>query len=442
VRGHRDAHTASVDVEQRLDEGLDLELLDRVLVAARKEAGSVDVVLLPESAIRGDEIEGIETLLDRHGVGSLISGVRERARERGKLPGNWIHLGVNPRLEKGGRLPGERGGEWFHLRQNKHHRWSLDESQIYQYHLGGVLHPSIRWWEAMEVPRRAIEFVEVAELTLVSLVCEDLAQNDEIAGLIRSVGPTLVYALLLDGPQLTSRWAARYASGLADDPGSAVLTLTSFGMVQRSRPHAHQASRVIGLWKDPARGVREMPLETGAHGVLLTVCMDRATRRSADGRWPVDNGTYCFDVAVHQITAASAGTEPPSARSRSFAPHVLETDDLAVLTGWAEAVAEVLAYAPERLEAVLAEARADAPWRDKLRLPQPSPRLSQAIDAMAIAVRAATSADGATSFDALLAVAADDRPDEDGLDFVVRRALLSMLEQRRTRQPVPAGGSR
>jgi hypothetical protein len=25
--------------------------------------------------------------------------------------------------------------EWVHIRQSKHHRWSLDESQIYQYHL-------------------------------------------------------------------------------------------------------------------------------------------------------------------------------------------------------------------------------------------------------------------------------------------------------------------
>jgi hypothetical protein len=416
-------------------DGLDLELLDRVLAAARKEAGSVDVVLLPESAVDVNEIEDLEALLDRHGVVFLQAGVRERPPEPGRLPGNWIHIGVNPRLEKGGSVSGKRGGAWFHIRQNKHHRWSLDESQIYQYHLGGVLHPSIRWWEAMEVPRRAIEFVEVAELTLVSLVCEDLAQNDEIADLIRSVGPTVLLAALLDGPQLTSRWAARYASVLADDPGSAVLTLTSFGMVQRSRPHAHEASRVIALWKDPARGVREFPLETGAHGVLLTVCMERATRRCADGRWPVDNGTHCFDVAVHQIVGEGGGIEAPSPSSSPATPHPLETDDLTVLTGWAEAVAEVVAHAPERLEVVLAQARGDAPWRDMLALPQPSARLSQAIDAMGRVVRSGTSADEAT-FDSLLAVAADDRPDEDGLDFLVRRVLLSMLEQRRTRQPM------
>jgi hypothetical protein len=292
----------------------------------------------------------------------------------------------------------------------------------------------------MRVPRRAIEFVEVAELTLVSLVCEDLAQNDQIASLMRSVGPTVVLAALLDGPQLTSRWAARYASGLADDPGSAVLTLTSFGMVQRSRPHTREASRVVALWKDPASGVREIPLEAGAQGVLLTVCMDRATRRCADGRWPVDNGTYCFNVATHQISAANADREARSPRSDPITPHLLETDDLTVLTAWAEAVAEILECAPERLQAVLAEARAEATWRDTLRLPQPSPPLSRAIDAMDRMVRSATSADGATTFDSLLAAAADDPPDDHGLDRLVRRVLLSMLEQRRTRQPMPVHG--
>jgi hypothetical protein len=215
-----------------------------------------------------------------------------------------------------------------------------------------------------------------------------------------------------------------------------VLTLTSFGMVQRSRPHTREASRVVALWKDPASGVREIPLETGAQGILLTVCMDRATRRSADGRWPVDNGTYCFDVAIHQVSAASAETEPRSPRSRPFTPHLLETDDLTVLTAWAEAVAEILAHSPERFEAVLADARPDVAWRDTLRLPQPSPPLSRAIDAMDRMVRAATSADGATSFDALLTVAADDPLHDHGLDRLVGRVLLSMLEQRRTRQPM------
>src|SRR5262249_46940046 len=278
------------------------------------------------------EIDELEALLEQHGVVSLVAGVR-RSSVRPGGPGNWLHISFNPRLEKGA-APSERRTPWFRLRQHKQHRWSLDESQIYQYHLGGVLHPSVRWFEAMDVPRRAIEFVEVAELTLVSLVCEDLAEHDDIAELVKSVGPTVVFAVLLDGPQLTSRWTARYASVLADDPGSAVMTLTSFGMVQRSRPARRDVSPIVALSRDPARGFREIPLEAGAQGVVLTVCMARATRRSADGRRPVDNGTHAFDVAVHQVRAANTRPEQTPRRTGPRAARPLEVEDLTVLTAW------------------------------------------------------------------------------------------------------------
>src|SRR5499425_109592 len=253
-------------------EKLDLDLVGRLIVAAREEVDSVDVVMLPESAVDESEIDELEAMLDRHGVAMLITGVRQHSPEPGRYPTNWVHIGANPRLEKGASLPTSTGGQWFHIRQNKHHRWSLDEAQILQYHLGGALHPHVRWWEAMEVPRRTVHFVEHGdEIAIVSLVCEDLAQIDSVAEIIRSVGPTVVFTPLLDGPQLSSRWAARYASVLADDPGSAVLTLTSFGMVQRSRPHGRDSAPVIALWKDPVRGIREIHLEGDAQGVLLTV---------------------------------------------------------------------------------------------------------------------------------------------------------------------------
>ncbi len=414
-------------------EGLDLDLLDRVLAAARKEAGGVDVVVLPESAAAEAEIPELEALLHSHGVVCLQTGVRGRARP-GSFPENWLHISFDARLAKGEPLPIEGPASWFHLRQKKHHRWSLDESQVYQYHLGGVLHPHIRWWEAMELPRRAVEFVEVAELTLAALVCEDLAQNDDIGGLLRSVGPTVVFAMLQDGPQLNSRWAARYASVLADDPGSAVITLTSFGMAQRSRPHRRDPSPVVALWKDSATGVREIPLEPGAHAVLLTVCMDRATRRSADGRWPVDNGTVCFDVSTHQIRALEEGTGTPASPAPAIAPP-LEVSELTVLTAWAEAVAETLANAPDQIESLFSQARAGAPWRAELSLPEPEPQLRAALETIADVVRSATPAGDPPTFDSALSAAEEEQEDEDRLERLVRRALVSMLEQRRTRQP-------
>ena len=420
-------------------ERLDLDLVGRLIVAARDEVDSVDGVLLPESAVDESDINDLEILLERHGVAMLITGVRQRSPQPGRLPGNWVHTGASPRLEKGASLPASSGEQWFHIRQNKHNRWSLDERQILQYHLGGALHPHVRWWEAMDVPRRTVHFVEHGdEITLVSLVCEDLAQIDGVAEVIRSVGPTVVFTPLLDGPQLNSRWAARYASVLADDPGSAVLTLTSFGMVQRCRSRGRDSSPVVALWKDPVRGIREIPLEPGAQGILLTVCGGRATRRSADGRRPVDNVNEYFDVAVHQVRASRAGSDPSNSHSGTPAPRVLETDDLTILTGWAQALVEALAYAPECVEALLADAHGDAPWRAALGLPEPSWQLSEAIYFIGRVIRAVTSLEGVLMLDALQLLCQEDRSEEHGLEKLVRRVLRSTLYQLRARQATEA----
>jgi hypothetical protein len=287
----------------------------------------------------------------------------------------------------------------------------------------------------MEVPRRSLKFLTFAEeITIVSLVCEDLAETDQVADVIRAVGPTGVISVLLDGPQLTSRWAARYASVLADDPGSAVLTLTSFGMVQRSRPGPHDASTIVALWKDPERGFREIPLESGAQAVLLTACSSRATRRAGDGRRPVDTGTRLFDVAVHQIRASDAGSRSPATRPGASLPRVLDVGDLTILTGWAEAVAQTLAQAPERIPALLADTRAGAAWRSGLGIADPSPQLDKAIASIGAVIDEATPAGGPPSFGAVLAASRETRAGEQPLDELVRSALRATLEQLVSRQ--------
>jgi len=167
--------------------------------------------------------------------------------------------------------------------------------------------------------------------------------------------------------------------------------------------------------------------------------MDRATRRSADGRWPVDNGTHAFDVAAQQIQASSPGSATYAASPAAKNDPVLQIDEVTILTAWAEAVAEVLALAPERTESVLADAGAGAPWRSALGLPEPSARLGEAIDSMRRTVQAVMPPDGTATFDALLGAATEDRPGEERLDRMVRQVLLSTLEQRgtRTRPPIP-----
>jgi hypothetical protein len=101
-----------------LSERLDLDLVDRMLVAARDEVDTVNFVILPESAVEHGEIDDLEALLDRHEVTGLITGVRERAKHPEEFSRNWVHIGVST------------GVHWVHTRQSKHHRWSLDEAQI------------------------------------------------------------------------------------------------------------------------------------------------------------------------------------------------------------------------------------------------------------------------------------------------------------------------
>src|SRR5262249_45741204 len=146
---------------------------------------------------------------------------------------------------------------------------------------------------------------------------------------------------------------------------------------------------IVALSRDPARGFREIPLEDGAQGVVLTVCMARTTRRSADGRRPVDNGTHAFDVAVHQVRASDSRREQTRHGAGPVAERALDVEDLTVLTAWAEGAAEALAHAPERAVAVVAEARAGVAWRPGLGLPEPSDNVIGAIDCLERAVRAA-----------------------------------------------------
>jgi hypothetical protein len=404
-------------------EGLDLDLMDRTLLAARDEVDSVDVVVLPESAVDESEIEGLELLLAAHDVRGLIAGVRQRPQRPGQFARNWVHMS------------GWTGEEWLRVRQPKHHRWSLDESQIGQYHLGGSLHPHIRWWEAMEVPRRMVHFIEGGDgVTLAAVVCEDLAEIDEVADVLRSVGPTIVITPLLDGPQLGSRWAARYASVLADDPGSAVLTLTSYGMARRSRPRGRDIAPIVALWKDPVRGVREIPLESGAHGVLLTATADLAVRRSGDGRPPVENCTEFFDVGIYQVRASSTASPAPRHGPSAPTEPVLPAEERTILMSWAEAVAEAVAWAPQRVGAVLADAGLGAAWRAELAIPEPSPNLDRCLDLFDDAAGIASSAGGQPTLEGLIAALRGEAPGEHRLERFTRRVLRTALEQRETRE--------
>jgi len=233
----------------------------------------LDGLILPEAALDESEFERVFALMkdfEQSKSAFLLSGVRVNGDNA--QPGNeaWFRAKVGDVI-----------------RQPKHHRWWIDESQIRQYDLGSALLPKSGWryGEQMKLERRSVHFVQCQpQLTLCHLICEDLARVEPVAEVIRAVGPNLVIGLLLDGPQMERRWPGRYASIFADDPGSSVLTLSALGMVQRSLASEGKHSRTVALWKDKLTGTRELSLPDGHRGLLLSLCTNDASEWSYDNR--------------------------------------------------------------------------------------------------------------------------------------------------------------
>jgi len=171
------------------------------------------------------------------------------------------------------------------------------------------------------------------------------------------------------------------------------------------------------------------------------VAFDRATRYAADRRWPVDNSTFGYAVAVHQVHASNIGSATQPAPPTAATMPLLETEELTILTAWAEGVSEAAAYAPDRVGELLAQARTGSAWRAELGLPELSPRLADAIESLGRVVGRVAAPAGTSLFNALITVADEDHLDENTVDGLVRHVLLSMLEERRTRQSTgPSAG--
>ena len=260
----------------------------RLLKKAREHVHRVHVVVLPEAALSIGELAEVKRAVANEAVDGqvplIVTGLRGRDADAEPLTGRTEDRESANRIV----LSVFFAEKWYDLKQEKHHRWKLDKSQIQQYGLGGVLPIIGDWWEGIPIgPRRITFFAPNDWLVLAPLICEDLAQMDPVAELIRGVGPTLVWALLLDGPQLAQRWPARYASVLADDPGCSVLTLTSLGMAKASRgPDGKDGDRTVALWKDVERGVQCLQLPAGKPAAsLLTLSATWHREFALDGRY-------------------------------------------------------------------------------------------------------------------------------------------------------------
>ncbi len=280
---------------------------------AQTRVGTIHGLVLPEAAMSWDDARSVFGEEDvPFGLRFLVCGVTS--------PPTRTALGRNAVMVRW-----DSGGEAVQHMQDKHHRWKVDGAQIRMYHLSSVLDPDRNWWEAINIAERRLGFLNLdSQFTFTVLICEDLARPDPVGDLIRAVGPNLVIALLQDGPQLKTRWPARFAGGLADDPGSSVLTVTSLGMVQAARPfdRMHEPpSRCVAMWRDRTSDARELFLPADAEALAITLVRTAGREYTADGRNDRSRSGNLTLGGVHPIRAANR--PPPHVQAPHVqAPHV------------------------------------------------------------------------------------------------------------------------
>jgi hypothetical protein len=254
--------------------------------------GRIDGIVFPELALVPEEFDALRDAEFTQKI-FLVSGIAKAPDEDNTFSANELYCDIPNRQR---------------MIQSKHHRWKLDASQIGQYGLGSLLSPERSWWEHINVDNRKLNFVSLLPWLVMSVViCEDLARPDPVGDLLRAVGPNLVIALLMDGPQIKERWSARYATTLAEDPGSSVLSLTSAGMSKLSRPSSGvNRSKVIGLWKDAHSSTPvEIELPDGCGGVVLSLSVRWMDEWTADGREDRGATGYPLLSGIHGVKKSS-----------------------------------------------------------------------------------------------------------------------------------------
>lgn len=255
-----------------------------LIVAARAQAPEIHGLVFPELALDYDSYQAVRDVIvaEIPEAEILIAGISTNKEGR---RGNFVATSTFPSGSHASGMIARRES----LRE-KHHRWKLDRVQLEGYGLLGALSPELAWWENISLQARQVNFTVMRrDSVFAAMICEDLARVDPCQQVIRAIGPNLVVALLMDAPQIESRWPARYATVLAEDPGCAALTLTSRGlMTLQHRVGTHRSNgddRIIGLWRDDAE-TRPIALKCpyDSQAVLLTIVEEDAEDIALDGR--------------------------------------------------------------------------------------------------------------------------------------------------------------
>lgn len=315
------------------DPDLVLKLVRALLTAAEKE-DLVHGIVFPEYALTYEIYEKVAAMLrdEYRSIEFLVAGASSNcAPEKGNFalaahffddPGKRkADVDKKPRMMATASRP-------------KHHRWSLDDGQIDAYGLRAAFPlvpraPELRWWERIELKPREIHVNSMRSASVFTvMICEDLARADPAHEPLRAVGPNLVFVLLMDGPQCEWRWSARYSTGLAEDPGSSVLTLTSRALVDRwnAGKKAKDRSWSVAVWKEENKRAREIACPVDHEAVLMRLRGMQQMERTLDGRqneqtyaWQCisDPVPISLDRVADQSLLSALGLPAPAKGARS-----------------------------------------------------------------------------------------------------------------------------
>ncbi len=280
-----------------------IKVTEKLLNSAHKAKSYVDIIIYPEAAFTLRNYKKLLISLKKISKNlnkppAVIAGVlhdekseTDVSAEQGFRTKNTSIFTAPSKYETLQAQSDEDYISTLGYEQVKHHRWQLDEKQIQTYDLGKQFQDDCIYWEGISIETRQIVFHQWGNwFSFCTLICEDLARQEPIASAIRSVGPNLIVALLLDGPQLPSRWPGRHATTLTEEPGSSVLTVTALGMTERSKPKSptikidKSINRTVALWKDQIVGAIPLVLEEEKHGIVLNLASHWKEGITADGR--------------------------------------------------------------------------------------------------------------------------------------------------------------
>ena len=283
---------------------------------------SPDLVVIPECAVSSKDkrnlLEGLRAHFATKGTTPpiIIFGIFGEGDCRGTYGENSLDLLYENRFVD--RYVGEN--------QKKHHRWALDETQLNTYGLGHVLSTDkVKWWENCSTGERKLISYRDDYIHICPLICEDLARQDPIAPVLRSLGPDLVVALLLDGPQIPQRWPGTYAKMLTEEPGCSVLSISPYGMTQRSTGDINPATGLnyepssnVALWSEVGGAQQTLELEKGRVGILLTLKFSEQKQWSADGRGENKRRLFYFNHQSVGDTVELGNIELPKAQDEKL----------------------------------------------------------------------------------------------------------------------------